>query len=228
MSSAFNRSRIAAVCFDIDGTLADTDDAYVHRIARWLRYFPWFVPQRDVDSVARRLVLRAETPVNALLATLDRLYLDQVLGPVFGQLHLLRGASSRNSIPLVPGARETLEGLFNYYPLGIVTAREHASAHAVLQEHEIEGYFQCIATARSALRAKPHPAPVRWAADQIGVPASELLMVGDTAVDILAGRAAGSQTAALLCGFGERYELEQAGADIILERPLQLVDVLLG
>jgi phosphoglycolate phosphatase len=53
-------------------------------------------------------------------------------------------------------------------------------------------------------------------------------MVGDTTVDIIAGRSAGAQTAALLCGFGNQDELERAGADIIVEGPLQLADFLLG
>jgi phosphoglycolate phosphatase len=53
-------------------------------------------------------------------------------------------------------------------------------------------------------------------------------MVGDTSVDILAGRAAGAQTVALLCGFGQREELELAGAHVILDEPLQLVNLLLG
>lgn len=52
-------------------------------------------------------------------------------------------------------------------------------------------------------------------------------MVGDTTVDIRAGRAAGAQTVGVLSGFGERQELEEAGADVILERALDLADLLL-
>jgi phosphoglycolate phosphatase len=53
-------------------------------------------------------------------------------------------------------------------------------------------------------------------------------MVGDTIVDIHAGRLAGTQTAAVLCGFGQREELEHAGADIVLVDTTDLVDLLLG
>jgi phosphoglycolate phosphatase-like HAD superfamily hydrolase len=42
------------------------------------------------------------------------------------------------------------------------------------------------------------------------------LMIGDTPVDILAGKRAGAQTVGLLCGFGTEGELRRAGADIIL------------
>jgi phosphoglycolate phosphatase-like HAD superfamily hydrolase len=41
-------------------------------------------------------------------------------------------------------------------------------------------------------------------------------MVGDTPVDVLSARRAGAWAVGVLCGFGERYELERAGAHVIL------------
>jgi phosphoglycolate phosphatase len=52
-------------------------------------------------------------------------------------------------------------------------------------------------------------------------------MIGDTTVDILAGRSAGAQTVGVLCGFGEEPELRRLGADLILERTPLLADFLL-
>jgi phosphoglycolate phosphatase len=52
-------------------------------------------------------------------------------------------------------------------------------------------------------------------------------MVGDTVVDILAGKKAGTQTVGVLCGFGEKRELERAGADLILPSTTDLADYLL-
>lgn len=228
MTGAFNRALVRAVCFDIDGTLADTDDAYVLRLERLLRLIAPLLPERNVNAAARHLVLRLESPTNALLSLLDRLHLDQALGALLDQLHRMRGAAARTSIELIPGAREALSQLSSHYALGVVTARERSSALDILRVHKLQSYFQCVATARTTLRAKPHPAPVLWAAEQLGCLPSELLMVGDTSVDILAGRAAGAQTVALLCGFGQREELELAGAHVILDEPLQLVNLLLG
>jgi HAD superfamily hydrolase (TIGR01509 family) len=227
MTGSFDRDRVGAICFDIDGTLVDTDNAYVRRMARWLQPLAPLLPDRDVDAAARGWVLRAETPTNALLALLDRLHLDQILGAALNLLHRMRGEAAHNSIALIPGARQALERLADRFPLGVVTAREQSTALEIIRSHELESYFTCVATARTTLRAKPHPAPVLWAADQLGCHPSQILMVGDTTVDILAGRAAGAQTAALLCGFGERGELELAGADLILDGPKDLVNLLL-
>lgn len=227
MTASFDRSRVRAICFDIDGTIVDTDDSYVLRMARWLRPITPLLPDGDAHAFARRWVLRAETPMNATIALLDRLHLDQLFGPVLNSLHRLRGEAGRQPISLVPGARKAIERLSVEYPLCVVTAREQSSALSLIESHDLQAYFKCVVTARSVRRAKPHPAPILWAAEQLGVAPSALLMVGDTSVDILAGRAAGSQTAALLCGFGQRDELERAGADVILQGPLELLDLLL-
>ncbi|MGD2057317.1 MAG: HAD family hydrolase [Anaerolineales bacterium] len=228
MTASFKPDQVRGICFDIDGTLADTDDAYVLRLARLLRPAAPMLPGRDVHAAARRWVLRLESPTNALLAILDRLHLDQALGALLDQIHRMRGSAARTSIALIPGAREALVQLSSRYALGVITARERSSTLDIIHSHGLQDYFQCVATARTTLRAKPHPAPILWAADQLGLRPSELLMVGDTSVDIRAGRAAGAQTAALLCGFGQREELEHAGAHVILDEPLQLVPLLLG
>jgi phosphoglycolate phosphatase len=52
-------------------------------------------------------------------------------------------------------------------------------------------------------------------------------MVGDTTVDIVAGRLACAQTAGVLCGFGQRAELERAGANVVLQSPADLIPLLL-
>lgn len=218
---------IDAILLDIDGTIADTDDAIVSRIANWLRHFRWLLPGRDLQRVARRITMRIESPVNAMVAWLDRTGLDQVLGPLIESLQHLRGTSSRSHTHLVPGVEAALLRLAETYPLGIVTAREHRSAHAFLEWHGLDPFFQCVATARTCRRAKPHPAPVLWAVDQLGVSPARCLMVGDTTADILAGNAAGVGTVGVLCGFGERNELEAAGADILLPSTTDLPAFLL-
>jgi phosphoglycolate phosphatase-like HAD superfamily hydrolase len=51
-------------------------------------------------------------------------------------------------------------------------------------------------------------------------------MVGDTVVDIHAGKRAGAQTVGVLCGFGTAGELQRAGADMILENTAELARIL--
>jgi phosphoglycolate phosphatase len=84
-----------------------------------------------------------------------------------------------------------------------------------------------VVTARSTRHTKPHPEPVLRAAEELAVAPRDCLIVGDTTVDIRAGRAAGAQTVGVLCGFGEQDELERAGADLIVTTTADLASVLL-
>lgn len=228
MTRTLDIPRILAICFDLDGTLIDTDDKYVENAARWLRPISRILPNNNPEALARRVVMAVETPINALLGLFDRFNLDDALGSLRDNLHRSRGLVSVGEIRLVPGALATLERLAPRFPLSIATSRDRWSTAAILEAELLNRFFQSVATARATLRAKPHPHPIIWTADQLGVPPQSLLVVGDTTVDIRAGRAAGAQTAGILSGFGERKELVEAGADVILERTLDLANLLLN
>ncbi len=227
MTRTLDISRVQAICFDLDGTLVDTDDNYVERAARWLRPISRILPGNNPETLVRRVVMVVETPVNELLGLFDRFNLDEVLGPLLDKLHRSRGLAAVEEIRLVPGSLSTLERLAPRFPLGIATSRDRWSTAAILEAEFLNRFFQSVATARTTRRAKPHPQPIIWTADQLGVPPQSLLVVGDTTVDIRAGRAAGAQTAGVLSGFGIRRELAEAGADVILERTMDLAALLL-
>ncbi len=96
-----------------------------------------------------------------------------------------------------------LAWLHLHYPLAIVSARGERTTYEFLDRFELTPYFKVIATAQTTPHTKPYPDPILWVARQMKVPPEACLMVGDTTVDIRAGKAAGAQTAAVLCGFGE-------------------------
>ena len=51
-------------------------------------------------------------------------------------------------------------------------------------------------------------------------------MVGDTAVDILTGKACKMRAVGVLWGFRDGSELNEAGADDIIQKPIELLDLL--
>jgi HAD superfamily hydrolase (TIGR01509 family) len=228
MTPGLDRARIRALCFDIDGTLADTDNALAARLARALRPLAPLLPGGDPLRMARGLLLGIETPANAVYAFADRLGLDEIAGLLLDVLHRARGEGRPHRFQLIPGLQEALARLHGAYPLAIVSSRGQRGVRAFLDQFSFTPLFRCAASARTCWRTKPHPAPLRWAAREMGLPPEACLMVGDTAVDIRAARAAGAQSVGVLCGFGERAELERAGADLILEATPDLADVLLA
>jgi phosphoglycolate phosphatase len=128
---------------------------------------------------------------------------------------------------MIDGVAAMLDALAAHYPLALVSSRDRRGVEAFLDQFNLRPYFKLVVSALSAARIKPHPAPVLYAAEQLGLPPPQCLMIGDTTVDMHAGRRAGAQTVGVLCGFGEREELQQAGANLILDRTPQLQDTLL-
>jgi phosphoglycolate phosphatase-like HAD superfamily hydrolase len=216
--------RIRGLCFDVDGTLADTDDQAVHwlsRLMRPARLINRSAPQR----LARRTVMALETPLNALITLADRLRLDELLRDFPGR--------PPSSDPLrlpepVPGVLALLPRLAPHYRMAVVTSRGPSVTTAFLQAYGLANLFKAMVTSRSTLRLKPHPAPIVLAARQLGLTPAECLVIGDTTVDIRSGRAAGAQTVGVLCGFGEADELWAAGADCLIESTADLGDLLLN
>ncbi len=219
-------SRIQAICFDVDGTLSDTDDQMVARAARWLRPVRILNLRADPSRLARRLVMAVEAPANFLMGIPDSLGLDEPLARAYEKVSRLIGHRPKKNFLLIQGTREMLQGLSARYPLAVVSARDAASTRAFLEQYDLLPFFRCIATAQTCVHTKPYPDPILWAAGQLGVPVEACLMVGDTTVDMRAGKAAGAQKVGVLCGFGEREELEKHGADMILSTTAELALVL--
>ena len=215
--------KIRALCFDVDGTLSDTDDMYVNRVARFLPHFLF----RDPHYTARRMVMWIEAPGNALLGLTDTIGLDDEMIAVINWLNRHSREKAKHFL-LVPGVGEMLERLHGRYPMAVVSARDRRGTMAFLDQFKLTRYFDHVITALSAEYTKPYPDPILLAAEKMGVPPEECLMIGDTTVDIRAGVAAGAQTVGVLCGFGEREELERKGADLILESTPLLTDQLLN
>jgi len=220
--------RIQALLFDMDGTLTDTDDAYIAAVARMIRPLHFIFPGRDPTRFLRWGLMTTETPLNWLMTVTDQLGLDDELAALTDWLHRLRGQGTPRTFLIIEGTRPMLETLSARYPLALVTSRDRRNVEAFLDQFELRSYFNAIVSALTASRIKPHPAPVRKAAELLGVPLENCLMTGDTTVDIQAGRKAGAQTAGVLCGFGERRELEHAGADLILDKTADLTGLLLS
>ena len=211
-----NPQKIRAICFDVDGTLRDTDDNYMHRLTKILTPFKWMLLKKDPAHTARRIVMTLDTPINLVYTILDWMHLDATMIAVMDKISKSDPNNLKASLPLVPGTAEALEALHRRYPMAVVSARGEKGTREFLAYHNLEKYFVCIASGQTTVHTKPWPDPVLWSAEQMGVPPEACLMIGDTTVDIRSGRAAGSQTVGVLSGFGDERELRRAGADEIL------------
>jgi HAD superfamily hydrolase (TIGR01509 family) len=217
-----NIPQIKALCFDVDGTLSDTDDLYAQKV---IRFFPKFL-FRNPEHAARRFVMWVEAPGNALLGLTDTIGLDDEIIALIDWMSRHRKMSAKKFL-LIPGVAEMLAQLKGHYPMAVVTARDEKGTLHFLEQFDLVKYFDVVVTGQSAEHTKPYPDPILFAAKQMNVKPEECLMIGDTTVDMRAGKSAGAQTVGVLCGFGEEPELLKIGADLILQSTPALVETLM-
>ncbi|MCK5644348.1 MAG: HAD family hydrolase, partial [Gammaproteobacteria bacterium] len=142
------------------------------------------------------------------------------------RLRRWRGLRAQADFRIVADAEEMLAALRDRYRLAVVTTRRLDEAETLLDQYDLRTVFDAVVTRESTWRLKPHPAPIRHAAQLLGVPVENCVMVGDTTVDVKSARRAGAWAVAVLCGFGKREELERAGAHVILEHTSHLSSLL--
>ena len=234
---ALDRSLVRALCFDIDGTLADTDDRIVARLAALLDALP-LVSGRRAERLARQAVMAAETPVHAAYAKLDELGLDVPLSTLQQRLKAIkmRGidpAHTRNpeaidEVPheMIAGVKEMIVALGRHFPMCTISTGGVPRVERFLRHYEVREHFVAVIGAQTTRRMKPHPEPLLYAAAAMGVAPHDCLMVGDTTIDIRTGVSAGAQTVGVLCGFGTEEELRDAGARLVLRTTSDLLGVL--
>lgn len=211
---------IEAVLFDLDGTLMETDDHMVSRLAAVLSRLRLRNPVR----LSRRIVMQAETPVNGLITLFDRLGVDRAVMALFRRGKKVQGKTARPPHPMMVGVGEMLSSLKGKFRLGLVTSNSQEEAERFMAENGITGFFDVLVTRSSVRRLKPHPEPVLVAASLLGTEPGKCLMVGDTTPDMKSAVAAGAIPVGVLCGFGTERELLKAGAEMILEETRQLMD----
>jgi len=223
-----NVEKIRAICFDVDGTMSDTDDVMVARLARLLDPFHFLFPKQETPRLARRLLMAIEAPANFLIGLPDIFGLDEPLTRLIDFVYRTVGHRQKKNFLLITGVKEMLAELSQHYQLAVVSARDARTTNAFIEQFDLLPYFKCIAAAQTCKHTKPFPDPILWAAEQMEVLPEACLMVGDTTVDMRAGNAAGAQKVGVLCGFGEEDELRRNGADMILNSTAELVHVMKG
>jgi phosphoglycolate phosphatase len=125
---------------------------------------------------------------------------------------------------LRPHIKETLDRL-SWADFAVVTNKPELFSRRILDGLGIGNRFSLILGGDSGPARKPDPASLLEAMSRCKATPSETAMVGDSPMDIIAGKAAGTVTCAVLGGFRTKDELIAAGPDLIIEDMLELAVV---
>lgn len=215
-----NSSSLQAIVFDVDGMLLDTREFIFQAFEDTLRRFGHDVPARSVIS---KEIGRSLQQCYISLAPNGNVEALCVAHDVFQNTPKMISL-----ITAYPGVPEMLQKLRDSgLSLAVFSSRKLTLVSS-LEQAGIADFFEVIVQGDEVKQHKPHPEGLFKALGGLEVAPKHAAMVGDAAVDILAGKAAGvALTIGITHGFGTRAELEKAKPDHIVKEPSEILPLIL-
>lgn len=210
--------------FDLDGTLTDTLStiSYFGNYALSSFGFPEIPTERykklvgnGRDNLLHRMLAEngLDTPENY-----------EKVGKVYDEAY---EADPLFKTEPYDGIMELLDNLIeNGVKIAVLSNKQHAVAADVVRLF-FGKRFHIAYGQRKGINIKPAPDAALNILDELGISASETLFIGDTNVDIETGKNAGMKTVGVLWGFRDYDELSSAGADYIVSKPDEILDIVL-
>ncbi|HRH40819.1 MAG TPA: HAD-IA family hydrolase [Pyrinomonadaceae bacterium] len=126
---------------------------------------------------------------------------------------------------LYEGVSETLDELGDYQK-AVITNKPWNFSVQILEGLGILRHFKIVCGGDSFAERKPSPVPLVQTAKRLNCLPEECLMIGDSWVDIEAGKNANIKTCGCIFGFRGRDELEKVKADFLIEKFSELTQIL--
>jgi len=210
--------RYDSVIFDFDGTLVDGLDAIVECFNLAFGKFDVLPPSRD--EIRKKIGLLLLDIYEDFLPPERHHQINEVIEAYRNCAHEILPVKTY----LRAGALDTLVFLKNKgIKLGIATTKATDTTVKTLEHLGALEFFDAVCGIDLVKRPKPDPEQLFLALKLLGSNPGRAIMIGDTYVDVMAAKAAGIYSIALLDGYGERKLIEDACPDLKIETITELI-----
>ena len=208
--------------FDLDGTLTDTLDSLTYSVNLTLEEMGYPALERSkcrafVGNGSRVLIEKALKASGD--TTLSRIEEGmEVYDRVFD-------ANCTYHVTPYDGIVELLQALKEKgMKLTVLSNKPHRQAVHVVEEVFGKEMFDWVQGQQEGIPRKPDPYAAIQIAEKFGVRPEECVYIGDAEVDVATGTAARMKTLGVTWGFRSVEQLKEAGATILLDRPVQILE----
>jgi pyrophosphatase PpaX len=206
------------VLFDLDGTLIDSGAM----ILASFRHATRTVLEREIPD-AELAALVGGMNIHEQMRTLDARHADELV-----RVYREHNEPLHADLQAFPGVQALLRELrAQGRKLGVVTSKRRRTVDLAFAVLPIERFFDAVVTSGDTEQHKPNAEPVLLALERLGADPARAAFVGDSPFDVRAGKAAGVFSVGVSWGGLHSDErLVEAGADVVVHRPEDLLDVL--
>jgi HAD superfamily hydrolase (TIGR01509 family) len=221
----FATDRLVALLFDVDGTLADTEE--IHRLA-FNAAFRGAGLDWSWDRDLYHQLLAVTGGKERIRYYLDSFRTDGISKSItdefIAELHKAKtvnytNALARGDVPLLPGIeRLMLEARARGFRLAIVTTTTPTNVTALLEHsfsQDTSGWFDVIAAGSVVPNKKPAPDIYHYALEQLELPASQCLAIEDSANGLRSARDADVDALITVNRYTEDHDF--SGAALVLD-----------
>ncbi len=203
-----NTPSFEAIIFDLDGTIIDTEPAASQALRECFQEWNLVITMEDANSVTGRtwgvtfeeLFPKYPVPIDKKLA-------EQV---ILDRYH----AILQNNLPVVPGAVEAIEHLYEHFPLALVSGSLNHQIVWALDHLEIRDRFKLILGGDEYPRSKPAPDGYIQAMRELDVDPKRTLIFEDSTAGVASGLASGAWVVAVTGTHTFPHQIEKAHAKI--------------
>jgi len=212
-----------AILFDLDGTLLDTAADLGIAINNLL--LQESVPPLSFEVIRANASLGSKVWIKLGLNVDEDHKSFKKLRTRLLQFYSQNIATETRLFPGMETVLQTLET--RNIPWGIVTNKPKKYTKKLLRALKLKYNPNCVVSGDTLKKAKPHPEPVLHACKLLDKNPSECYFIGDSNIDITAGKAAGVFAIAALYGYIPTNEDPQAWlANAYIQSPIEILDLL--
>ena len=215
---------LAAVLFDLDGTLLDTlADIALALNRALLEYGCESLAQKDVRGMIGRgapiLIERAAAAHGRTFDAATQAAMVERFFHYYGALEEMHEDSARP----YDGAAELLHSLHDAgLGIAVVTNKQYRFASALLTRLGLSGWVDVVVGGDTCARRKPDPQPLLFACESLHALPVNSLMVGDSVNDVHAARAAGIPVVCVSYGYNEGRDARTLQCDALIDSLAEL------
>ena len=210
-----------AFIFDLDGTICDTIETIAYYGNCALNKYGFksidteeykYLVGNGADTLIRRMLSRYEVKDERLIGEILEFYMTE-----YEKDSLYKTKAFEGIEDVIKQLRE------KNIKTGVVSNKPHGAVCGVVEAIFGKNAFDSYTGVHDGIVKKPNPETVLKMAELFGVTPKQCVYIGDTSVDMLTGKNAGMFTVGVLWGFREYDELKENGADMIVEKPQELL-----